>query len=212
MAFGEHYDPGNTSYGRLIAHNDETLEPGAGFEPHHHDGIEVVTWVVEGTLAHADSAGERGTVQEGTVQRMTAGRGLVHSERNGGGPGASLRFIQLWFDSPEYDGEPSYEQQAIDRADLSRGLVLIAGPSPAAAGVALMTPGAEVYVGSPPAGSVVMIPPAPFIHTFVVAGVVELTTGMIVRTGDAARFTTRDAVRAQVNADAELIVCVMQER
>ena len=82
FSYGPHYDPGNTSYGLLLAHNEDLLRPGGGFDPHRHVDVEVVTWVLRGSLAHQDSTGHRGVVRAGQVQRLSAGSGVVHSEHH----------------------------------------------------------------------------------------------------------------------------------
>ncbi|MFF3762741.1 pirin family protein [Streptomyces sp. NPDC001922] len=107
FSFGPHYDPDNLRFGPLIACNEERLEPGAGFEEHPHRDVEIVTWVVEGELTHRDSAGHASVVRPGDVQRLSAGSGVRHTERNEGEE--PLRFVQMWLEPARPGGEPSYE-------------------------------------------------------------------------------------------------------
>jgi redox-sensitive bicupin YhaK (pirin superfamily) len=86
---GPHYDPANVSFGRLIAHDLHVVAPGAGFDTHRHRGVEIVSWVLSGTLLHNDDR----AVPSGTVQHVSAGDGIEHSERNGGAD--ELRFVQM---------------------------------------------------------------------------------------------------------------------
>src|SRR5882757_30697 len=90
---GAHYDPDNLSFGGLVAHDLHVVAPGAGFENHPHRGLEIVSWVLSGTLLHAD-ARRQTTVRHGTVQHVSAGSGIEHAERNGGDD--ELRFVQMW--------------------------------------------------------------------------------------------------------------------
>ncbi|GEB51060.1 pirin family protein [Streptomyces cacaoi] len=107
FSFSGFYDPDNVRFGLLIACNEERLAPGAGFAPHRHRDVEIVTWVVEGELEHRDDAGNSTLVRPGDVQRLTAGSGVRHSESNAGdGP---LRFVQMWLVPEEFGAEPEYD-------------------------------------------------------------------------------------------------------
>jgi len=103
---GAHYDPENVSFGRLITHDLHVLAPGAGFDAHRHRGVEIVSWVLSGTLVHNGES----AVRHGTVQHVSAGDGIEHSERNGGPD--ELRFVQM-----SLLGEPTapaYRTGAVD--------------------------------------------------------------------------------------------------
>ncbi|SCK18326.1 hypothetical protein H181DRAFT_01271 [Streptomyces sp. WMMB 714] len=94
FSFSGFYDPDNVGFGQLVACNEERLAPGAGFGEHPHRDVEIVTWVAEGELEHRDSTGRTSLVRAGDVQRLGAGSGVRHTERNAGvGP---LRFVQMW--------------------------------------------------------------------------------------------------------------------
>ena len=82
FSFGRHYDPANTSHGLLLVNNDDVVRPGAGFETHPHRDMEIITWVLRGSLVHQDSEGNRGVIYPGLAQRMSAGTGILHSEKN----------------------------------------------------------------------------------------------------------------------------------
>jgi quercetin 2,3-dioxygenase len=101
---GAHYDAANVRIGGLVACDEHLLAPGAGFGAHAHRGLEIVTWVLAGTLEHVDSLGGRATVRPGTVAHLSAGSGVKHSERNGGA--GELRFVQMWLLGES--GAPSY--------------------------------------------------------------------------------------------------------
>jgi redox-sensitive bicupin YhaK (pirin superfamily) len=95
FSYGAHYDAANTNHGRLVACNDVTLKPGAGFPDHPHRGIQIVTWVASGALAHADSTGAGRTVRAGETLRLDATDGIEHSETNASDT-EEARFVQAW--------------------------------------------------------------------------------------------------------------------
>ncbi|MBU7599275.1 pirin family protein [Streptomyces sp. P38-E01] len=107
FSFSGHYDPANTGFGLLVACNEELLAPGAGFAEHPHRDLDIVTWVVEGELTHRDSTGRTSTVLPGDVQRLSAGSGVRHVERNDAD--APLRFLQMWLVPGVFGVPPEYE-------------------------------------------------------------------------------------------------------
>jgi redox-sensitive bicupin YhaK (pirin superfamily) len=123
FSFAGHYDPANTHFGALLACNEETLAPGAGFAPHKHRDTEILTWVVEGALAHRDDHGHAAVVRPGRVQYLGAGSGVSHSEGNVGGATVPVRFVQFWLQPDEYGAEPRY---GLRTAPAGGGLVLLA--------------------------------------------------------------------------------------
>jgi redox-sensitive bicupin YhaK (pirin superfamily) len=82
FSFSRHYDPANTHHGLLLVNNDDIVKPGTGFETHPHRDMEIVTWVLQGSLVHQDSEGHTGVIYPGLAQRMSAGTGILHSEKN----------------------------------------------------------------------------------------------------------------------------------
>ena len=106
FSYGAHYDPDNVGFGPVRAVNVETLAPGAGYDAHRHSDVEIVTWVLEGALRHADTAGGGGVVRPGTAQRLSAGDGAEHSEVNDSDT-EPLVFVQMMLAS-EREGAPEY--------------------------------------------------------------------------------------------------------
>ena len=124
FSFGPHYDPANTRLGALVSHNDDVLSPGHGFPEHAHRDLEIVTWVIEGALAHTDSAGGSGIVTPGIVGRLSTGAGVRHVEAN---PSAApVRYLQMWV-LPDADGPPSYVTADVSPALGGGGFVAVAG-------------------------------------------------------------------------------------
>ncbi|HEY2695973.1 MAG TPA: pirin family protein, partial [Pseudonocardiaceae bacterium] len=81
FSFGRHFDPSNTHFGLLLVSNDDVVDPGTGFETHPHEDMEIVTWVLQGQLVHQDSEGNADVIYPGLAQRMSAGTGILHSEK-----------------------------------------------------------------------------------------------------------------------------------
>src|SRR4051794_17160624 len=134
--FGQHYDAGNTHHGLLLVNNDDIVAPGTGFETHPHRDMEIVTWVLQGQLVHQDSEGHSGVIFPGLAQRMSAGTGILHSEKNDLSlPGRAahddpVHFAQMWVVPDEGGIEPGYEQLEIDAELLAGGLVPVASGLP----------------------------------------------------------------------------------
>ncbi|MDR1922109.1 MAG: pirin family protein [Candidatus Adiutrix sp.] len=106
FSFAEYYNPENVKFGVLRVINDDIVQPGFGFEMHPHKNMEILSYVVNGELTHADSMNNRQTLTRGQVQYMSAGTGVVHSEHNRGRD--ELRFLQIWI-FPDQDGlQPNY--------------------------------------------------------------------------------------------------------
>ncbi|HKH88156.1 MAG TPA: pirin family protein, partial [Acidimicrobiales bacterium] len=121
FSFGPHWDDANTHHGLLLVNNDDRVKAGTGFETHPHRDMEIVTWVMQGSLVHQDSEGNSGVLYPGLAQRMSAGTGIRHSEKNdswriiGGAPhGEEVHFIQMWVVPDESGIVPGYEQLEID--------------------------------------------------------------------------------------------------
>ncbi len=129
FSFGDHYDPANTHHGLLLVSNDDVVAPAAGFATHPHRDMEIVTWVLDGALEHRDSAGNSGVVYPGLAQRMSAGTGITHSEKNASDT-EPVRFVQMWV-QPDVPGiEPGYEHREISNDQLDGRLVVIASGMP----------------------------------------------------------------------------------
>ena len=109
FSFGEYYDPKNIHFGHLRVLNDDLIQPGEGFPTHPHKEMEIVTIVTEGTVTHKDSSGGQGTITMNEFQRMTAGKGVFHSEYNDSDFDV-LKLFQIWFIPNKQNLEPFYEQ------------------------------------------------------------------------------------------------------
>ena len=127
FSFATYHDPANMGFRTLRVLNDDRIAPGAGFGTHGHRDMEIITWVLEGELAHKDSMGNGSTLKPGVAQRMSAGTGIRHSERNGS-PTEGLRLLQIWI-LPERPGlEPGWEERHFAESERQGRLKLIATP------------------------------------------------------------------------------------
>jgi quercetin 2,3-dioxygenase len=128
FSFADYYDADHMGYGPLRVINEDRVQPGMGFGTHGHRDMEIISYVLDGQLSHQDNIGNGSVITPGDVQRMSAGRGVLHSEFN---PSKTdgVHFLQIWIE-PDTRGIPaSYEQNRVE-ADAKRGkLALIAGPS-----------------------------------------------------------------------------------
>lgn len=125
FSFGHYYDPNFMGYESLRVINDDKVRAGAGFQTHGHQDMEIVSYVLEGALAHKDSMGNDGVIRPGEVQRMSAGTGVTHSEFNHDQQNTT-RFLQIWFLPAEKGNKPGYEQKAFSDADKRGQLKLVA--------------------------------------------------------------------------------------
>lgn len=127
FSFGDYFDPAQMGFRALRVINEDRVQPGEGFGTHPHRDMEIVTYVLEGALAHRDGLGHSGVLQAGGLQRITAGTGITHSEFNASRT-EPVHFYQIWL-KPERAGlEPGYEQTAIDLDEARGGWRLAASP------------------------------------------------------------------------------------
>jgi quercetin 2,3-dioxygenase len=208
FSFGDNYDPANTHHGLLLVSNDDIVQPGGGFGTHPHRDMEIVTWVLAGSLAHRDSAGNSGVIYPGLAQRMSAGSGITHSEQNASGT-EPVRFVQMWVRPDELGIEPGYQQQAIDDDQLDGRLVTIAsGMAGHDAAITIHNRSAALHAARLPAGAEVTLPAAPYLHLYLARGQVDVDDAALAD-GDAARFTASTGARVVAREDAELLVWEM---
>src|SRR3954451_3095520 len=173
FSFGQHYDHANTHHGLLLVSNDDVVAPGTGFDTHPHRDMEIVTWVLDGQLEHKDTLGNSGLLYPGLAQRMTAGSGIWHSEKN---PSATepVHFIQMWVLPDTASVDPGYQQLDIN-AELDRGgLVPIASGQGHDAAISIRQRGAVLWGGRLQPGETVNVPDAPHTHLFVALGDADL--------------------------------------
>lgn len=193
FSFGHHYDPANTGHGLLLVNNDDVVRPGTGFGTHGHENMEIVSWVLAGELEHRDSQGNHGVVVPGLAQRMSAGTGIRHSEKNLSST-ADLHFVQMWV-PPDTDSiEPGYEQLDLSRELDNGGLIPIASGTGHESAITIHQRDAVLWGGRLGADARVDVPDDRHVHVFVARGSGSLDPGGQLATGDAARLIESDGV------------------
>lgn len=219
FSFGHHYAPENTHHGLLLVNNDDIVLPSAGFDTHPHRDMEIVTWVVEGSLVHQDSEGNSGVIYPGLAQRMSAGTGILHSEKNdawrqGVGEVHSdpVRFIQMWV-VPDTEGlEPGYQQHELSATDLRSGLVTVASGMDRHADLTAITINnryAALHAAQLVDGDSVTVPDAPFSHLFVTRGRVDAEGAGALEPGDAVRISGGGGQQITARGEAEVLIWEM---
>jgi quercetin 2,3-dioxygenase len=212
FSFGDHYDPDNTHYGLLLVNNDDIVEPRTGFDTHPHRDREIVTWVLQGALTHQDSTGNRGVIYPGLAQRMSAGSGILHSEKNDS-PTEPVHFVQMWVIPDETAISPSYQQHEIDAELLNSNLVTIASGMPGHdAAITLHNRSAALHGARLRPGDTVRLPSAPYLHLFVPRGRATLEDIGDLDPGDAVRSTDADGRRVTASEPTELLIWEMHTK
>ncbi|GLW12214.1 hypothetical protein Misp01_73420 [Microtetraspora sp. NBRC 13810] len=219
FSFGHHQDRDNTHHGLLLVNNDDVVKPGSGFETHPHRDMEIVTWVLRGSLVHQDSEGHSGVIYPGLAQRMSAGTGILHSEKNdswrlqGGDQHTEpVHFVQMWVVPDTAGITPGYEQLEIGDELLRGRLVPVASGMARHEGetaIRIRNRYAALHVARLDAGESVQLPEAPFLHLFVPRGQVELEGAGALAEGDAVRFTGTGGQRVTATGPAEILLWEM---
>jgi quercetin 2,3-dioxygenase len=205
FSFADYFDPKHVEFGPLRVINEDRVAAGQGFGTHGHRDMEIISYVLEGELAHRDSIGNGSTIRPGDVQRMSAGRGVRHSEYNPSGA-QLVHFLQIWI-QPNVEGiEPSYEEKRFAPEQKRGKLRLIASPDQKDGSV-LIHQDARVYAGlfDPGESASLQVAPGRLIYVHVARGSVT-ANGIALSAGDALKLTDTPAVTLQDGRDAEVLV------
>ncbi|KXT57301.1 quercetin 2,3-dioxygenase [Gordonia sp. QH-12] len=214
FSFGDHYDPANTHHGVLLVQNEDVISPGEGFDTHPHADTEIVTWVLSGSLVHQDSEGHSGVIYPDLAQRMSAGTGILHSERNDDAESAdeSVHFIQMWVMPDEYGITPGYEQLDISGELRPGRLVTVASGSPRHdSAIRIANRGATLSAARLTPGQTIAVPSSRFTHLFVTRGTAQVE-GETLEASDALRATDFGGTVVRAATDCELLVWSMDAR
>lgn len=195
FSYGLHYDPDHIRFGPVMAVNAEHVEPGRGYDAHGHADVEIVTWVLEGVLRHEDSTGQAGEIRPGTAQRLSAGTGVRHSERNAS-TDEPLVFIQMMLAS-DHEGAPEYAQAEA-----------VTVPGSLVPTVAVHAP-AEMFALQLEAGHTVTVPAAPRSLVIVTSGALSCDDTEL-GPGDEARFTAAGEYDLSASGAASALIWQLQ--
>jgi redox-sensitive bicupin YhaK (pirin superfamily) len=205
FSFGRYQEANHTGFRSLLVLNEDRVEPGRGFGTHPHENMEILSYVVQGTIEHRDSMGNGSRVVPGELQRMTAGTGVAHSEFN---PSAAepLHFLQIWI-RPECDGlYPGYEQKAFPLEEQRGHLVLVASRDGRGDSVTVHQD-VLLYAGRFSAGQSVRHDLGPGRHGWIqgVRGTVSVN-GEELHAGDGAATSAGQSLELRATSDAELLL------
>jgi quercetin 2,3-dioxygenase len=211
FSFGYHYDPRNTHHGLLLVSNDDIVQPNTGFSTHPHRDMEIVTWVLQGELEHTDTLGNHDVIYPGLAQRMSAGRGIWHSEINNT-KGAPVHFVQMWVLPDTESIDPGYEQLEIGKELERGGLVPVASGRGHEAAISIRQRGAVLWAGRLKAGESVRVPDAAYAHVYLARGSADLENAGELAKGDAVRLTAAGSPRLVAGPEgAEILIWEMAE-
>jgi hypothetical protein len=205
FSFADYFDPKHVEFGALRVINEDRVQAGAGFGTHGHRDMEIISYVLDGELAHKDSMGNGSTIRPGDVQRMSAGTGVRHSEFNPS-PTKGVHFLQIWIQPKAQGIQPSYEEKRFEASEKRGRLRLIASPD-ASDGSVLIHQDARVYAGLFNADESARLEFAPGRRVYVHLARGALTAnGVALQAGDALQLTDTGTLSLQAGRDAEVLV------
>ena len=205
FSFADYYDARHMGFGPLRVINEDRVQPGAGFGTHGHRDMEIISYVLDGELAHKDSMGNGSVIRPGDVQRMSAGSGVRHSEFNGSQQ-RPVHFLQIWIEPKARGIEPGYEEKNFTAEDKQGRLRLIASPD-RAEGSVLIHQDARVYAGLFSGTQRAQLPLAAQRQAYVHVARGSITAnGAQLDTGDALEVTQTDSLVLENGRDAEVLV------
>lgn len=203
FSFGSYVDAAQMGYSDLRVINEDRVVPGAGFAPHGHQNMEIISYVLGGALGHQDSTGGGSTLRPGELQLMSAGHGIRHSEMNAS-VSAPVHFLQIWIIPDQTGTPPGYQQGPLDKAALRRGWTTVIAPQGAPFSI---RQDARVDIAWPAAGTTLTRPldPARRHYLQVARGAVQLGAQRL-SAGDAAMIENETALSLRADSDAELLL------
>ena len=205
FSFGEYVDPAHMGFRSLRVINEDRVTPGQGFGTHPHRDMEILSYVIKGSMEHKDSMGTGSVIVPGELQRMTAGTGITHSEFN---PSAtdSLHFLQIWILPAKKGLEPGYEQRVFPM-DKQRGQFVLVGSQDGRDGSLTIHQDVSLYAGRFDEGQAVSYEFEPKRSGWVqvVRGSV-LASGEELAAGDGGGLTGAESLELRVTSDAEVLL------
>ena len=205
FSFAGYHDPAHMGWGNLRVINEDRIAPGTGFGTHGHRDMEIISYVLEGELAHQDSMGNVVAIPPGDVQRMSAGRGVMHSEFNHA-PHDTTHFLQIWIEPALRGIDPGYEQKHFDAAGKRGQLRLLASPDGRDGSVTIHAD-AALYAGLFDGGETAQLAldPQRLAYVHVARGSVRVN-GTPLQAGDAARLDGESRLQLDGGQGAEVLV------
>jgi redox-sensitive bicupin YhaK (pirin superfamily) len=204
FSFAGYHDPKFMGWGNLRVINEDWVAPGMGFGKHGHRNMEIISYVVEGELAHQDSMGNVESIPPGDVQRMSAGSGVMHSEFNHA-KDQTTHLLQIWIEPNVLEIDPSYEQKTIPSADKDGKLCLVASPEGSDGAVKIFAD-AKVYAGlfNDSQTAQLQLDPNRKGYLHLVSGSLEVN-GQQLHAGDALLIENESTLQIDKGSDAEIL-------
>jgi redox-sensitive bicupin YhaK (pirin superfamily) len=205
FSFADYHDPRHMGFGPLRVINEDRVQPGMGFGAHSHRDMEIISYVLEGGLAHRDSMGNGSVLKPGDVQRMSAGTGVTHSEYNASDR-EPVHFLQIWIEPNVRGVKPGYEEARFDAASKRGTLRLVASPDGREGSVTIHQD-ARVYAALVDGGEAVEFARQPGRRTYVhlVQGSAEVD-GERLEAGDAVKMSDAGTLRIEHGNAAEVLL------
>jgi redox-sensitive bicupin YhaK (pirin superfamily) len=205
FSFGDYYDPQHMGFGDLRVINEDRVAPGGGFPTHSHRDMEIITYVLQGALAHKDSTGASSVIRAGDVQRMSAGTGISHSEYNASET-EPVHFLQIWIIPNQTGLKPGYEQRAFNLEAKAGSWVLVGSPD-ARHGSVTIHQDAELYLANFSKGqtSSYRLKPDRRAWLQLTRGAATLN-GSSLAAGDGAAVNKDTLLQIESSADSELLL------
>jgi redox-sensitive bicupin YhaK (pirin superfamily) len=205
FSFADYYAPAHMGFRALRVINEDRVEPARGFGTHSHRDMEIISYVLEGSLEHKDSIGTGSVIRPGDVQRMSAGTGVAHSEFNGSKT-ELVHFLQIWLIPSQRGITPGYEQKTFSSADKQGRLRVVASPNGRDGSVTINTD-ATLYAGLFEQGESAELSLAPGRHAWVhVARGQVRVNGQNLSAGDGAALSDEARVHVEGTSGGEVLV------
>jgi redox-sensitive bicupin YhaK (pirin superfamily) len=205
FSFADYYDPQHMAFGPLRVINEDRIDGGSGFGAHGHRDMEIISYVLEGELAHKDNMGNSSVIRPGDVQRMSAGRGVMHSEFNHS-KDSQAHFLQIWIEPNLFGIQPGYEQKRFEPEEKRGRLRLIASPDGSDGSVTIHQD-ARVYAGlfdgEDSAGFEIV--PGRRVYVHVVQGQIHVN-GIALASGDALKAVDESRIEISQGRQAEILL------
>ena len=205
FSFAGYYDAAHMGWGNLRVINEDRIAPGTGFGTHGHQDMEIISYVLSGNLAHKDSMGNVKGIPPGDVQRMSAGKGVKHSEFNHA-EGETTHFLQIWIEPNVRGFDPSYEQKTVPAATKRGALKVVASPQGEGDAVKISAD-ASLYAGLLDGAEVaaLVLNPARKAYVHLIRGELQVN-GQALKGGDAALIQAETNLELTHGKDAEVLV------
>ena len=213
FSFADYFDPQKMNYGPLRVFNDDTIQPATGFDFHPHNDMEIITYVIDGELEHQDSHGNQGTIRPGEIQVMTAGSGILHSERNHSNE-KPLHLLQMWVVPDKKGLEPSWQQKEFSKEQRLDKLLQVVSPLDSNKNDALtIHQNASFYVSNLTQGVEILheLQPGRKAYVFVISGQIKIND-ILMQTRDAAKIDEESKLSIKSEKQTELLLIDLPEK